>query len=68
MGNGRRLQCGGEVIEVRAEEEPLVRVRRAENRSDEHTTPARTGRAARTMPIKARVTTTGGFLGSELKV
>jgi hypothetical protein len=71
VGERSRLECGGEVVEVDAEEEPLQSISCwvARNRARiELTRPARTGRAAITAPTKARVMTMGGLVGSLLKV
>lgn len=66
-----RLECGGEVVDIGAEEEPLkselagITLRLV---GVSLTMPARTGIAAITRPTKASVITSGGLDAASLKM
>lgn len=64
----RGLECGGQVVEVGAEVEPLQRLAgHSCDNSDILTRPARIGRAAPTMATQASVMMIAGFEGASLK-
>jgi hypothetical protein len=62
MGNWGRLKGSRQMVEVDANEEPLYESEHRQRRLEERLTrPPRIGKAASTIPMKTKVTMTGGL-------